>query len=103
MTNDKLDTWLLTTIVGKSLFSALGLMCIIGGVHFGSMFIAQGWRSVRTREWWWLDPTKVWARGWLAILVGAYGMFVGVYLAAGVPVGIFLIAYAWGWRPTLSW
>jgi hypothetical protein len=83
MTADELNTWFETTIVGKSLITALGLALVIFGGRFGLKVLAHGWRSVRTREWSRLGESKVWARGWLAMVVGAYEMLIGVFFTAG--------------------
>jgi hypothetical protein len=101
MTADELNTWFETTIVGKSLITALGLALVIFGGRFGLKVLAHGWRSVRTREWSRLGESKVWARGWLAMVVGAYEMLIGVFFTAGVAAGVGLVAHAWGWTFSL--
>src|SRR5258708_14473373 len=101
MTEDEINGWIVGTTVGKSLFTAFGLAMVIGGGCFGQMFLAHGWRSVRTREWSSLRETKVWARGWLAMVVGAYEIFIGVFFTAGIAAVVFLMAHVWGWRFSL--
>jgi hypothetical protein len=39
----------------------------------------------------------------LAILAGGYEIIAGMLFVSGVPGGAFIIAYIWGWRPSLRW